>query len=169
MLYAKTVAAVSTVGLVGAGAVGVAQAAPTTKATTAATTPLCLSSQLVVSHERTEGAAGTFYDTWRLTNTGATCRTQGWVGLQNYGSDGRPLRTVVHRVNGPAPKIVLGHGHRASFVMSYTDPGVLDCRPEHPTAMIVTPPDNSVPDVVVGRGEPACGGVVDARPMQFEH
>jgi hypothetical protein len=166
MLYAKTLVGISTVGLLTAGAVGVADAAPSAPA---ATTPLCLSSQLVVSHERTEGAAGTFYDTWRLTNAGATCRTQGWVGMQNYGSDGRPLRTVVHRLAGPAPRVVLGHGHRASFVISYTDPGVLNCRPEHPTAMIVTPPDNTVPDLVVGRGEPACGGVVDARPVQFEH
>jgi hypothetical protein len=164
MLYVKTLAAVSGIGVLSAGAVGVAHAVPAASATT----PLCRSSQLVLSYERGEGAAGTHYDTWRLTNAGGTCRTQGWVGLQNYGSDGRPAPTVVHRVGGPAPRVVLARGHRASFVISYTNPGILGCRPEHPAAMIVTPPDNVVPDLAAGRGEPACGGVVDARPVRFE-
>jgi hypothetical protein len=164
MLFMKPVVAVSAIGSLWAGAVGVAEAAPG-----ATSLPLCGSSQLVVSYERGEGAAGTHYDTWRLTNVGGTCRTQGWVGLENYGSDGRPLPAVVHRVAGPAPKVVLRRGHRASFVISYTNPAILGCRPENPTSMIVTPPDNVMPDLVVGSGEPACGGSVDARPVQFEH
>ena len=88
MLHLKTLAAV--VGLSGAAVGAVPLAAG---ATAQATTPLCRSSQLVLTLERSEGAAGTHYDTWRMTNVGRTCRTQGWVGAQNYGSDGRPLTT----------------------------------------------------------------------------
>jgi hypothetical protein len=32
--------------------------------------------------------------------------------------------------------------------------------------MTVTPPDNTTPDLV-GRGEPACGGNVNATPVRF--
>jgi hypothetical protein len=51
-------------------------------------------------------------------------------------------------------------------VFSYTNPGILGCQPEKAVAMIVTPPDNTVPDLV-RRGEPACHGQVNATPVRF--
>jgi Protein of unknown function (DUF4232) len=159
VLHLKILAAV--VGLGGATVGAVPLAAPAQ-----ATTPLCRSSQLVVTLERSEGAAGTHYDTWRMTNVGKTCRTQGWVGAQNYGADGRPLATSVLRVNGPASRVILRNGQHASWVFSYTNPGILGCRPEKAVAMTVTPPDNTTPDLV-RPGEPACHGTVNATPVRF--
>jgi Protein of unknown function (DUF4232) len=159
MLHLKMLAAV--VGLGGAAVGALPLAAPALAAT-----PLCSSSQLVITLERSEGAAGTHYDTWRMTNVGSTCRIQGWVGAQNYGADGRPLATHVRRVNGPSSRVTLSHGQHASWVFSYTNPGILGCRPEKAVAMIITPPDNTVPDLV-SPGEPACHGRVNATPLRF--
>lgn len=159
MLHLKMLAAV--VGLGGAAAGVVPFAAPAQAAT-----PLCRSSQLVLTLERSEGAAGTHYDTWRMTNVGGTCRTQGWVGAQNYGADGRPLATSVHRVSGPSARVTLRHGQHASWVFSYVNPGIIGCRPEKAVAMIITPPDNTTPDLV-RPGEPACHGNVNATPVRF--
>jgi hypothetical protein len=159
MLHLKMLAAV--VGLGGAAVGALPLAAPAQAAT-----PLCNSSQLVIKLEHSEGAAGTHYDTWRMTNVGSTCRMQGWVGAQNYGADGRPLETHVRRVNGPSSRVTLGRGQHASWVFSYTNPGILGCQPEKAVAMIITPPDNTVPDLV-GRGEPACHGRVNATPVRL--
>jgi hypothetical protein len=159
MLHLKMLAAV--VGLGGAAVGAVPLAAPAQAAT-----PLCRSSQLVLTLERSEGAAGTHYDTWRMTNVGSTCRTQGWVGAQNYRSDGRPLTTTVRRQQGPSSAVVLHKGQHASWVFSYTNPSILGCAPEKAVAMIITPPDNTIPNLV-RRGEPACRGLVYATPVRF--
>jgi hypothetical protein len=62
--------------------------------------------------------------------------------------------------------VTLRHGQHASWVFSYTNPGILGCQPEKAVAMIITPPDNTVPDLV-GRGEPACHGRVNATPVRL--
>ena len=135
---------------VGAGALlgaGSASAAP----------PLCQASQLVPRFERSEGAAGTFYDTWQLINVGGRCHTQGWVGALNFGPDGRPLPTSLHRAAGPSHTVVLAHGQHASWTFGYSDPAIISCRPENPVSMIITPADGVLP-VLARRGERACNG-----------
>jgi hypothetical protein len=123
----------------------------------AASPPLCLASQLVPHYERSVGTAGTFYDYWQLTDAGGTCQTQGWVGGLNFGPDGRPLPTTLHRTGGPSHAVVLSRGQHVSWYFGYTDPGVLNCVGENAVAMILTPPDNYSP-VLTHRGEPACKG-----------
>ena len=122
-------------------------------------TPLCQASQLVPSFERSEGAAGTFYDTWQLINVGGRCHTRGWVGALNFGPDGRPLPTSLHRTAGPSHTVVLAHGKHASWTFGYTDPGVLNCKPQNAVSMIITPPDSRLP-VLAHRGERACKGIL---------
>jgi len=125
----------------------------------AASIPLCQASQLAPRYERFEGTAGTFYDYWQLIDVGGTCHTQGWVGGLNFGPDGRPLPTTLHRTGGPSHPIVLAHGQHVSWSFGYTDPGVINCKPENAVSMILTPPDNFSP-VLARRGEPACNGDV---------
>lgn len=141
-------------------ALAVAGVAATTFAGGAAattTTPLCSASQLVPRYEGMFGAAGTFYDKWQLINVGGTCHTRGWVGGLNFGPDGRPLPTTLHRTAGPSYTILLRHGQHASWSFGYVDPGNLGCTPEKAVRMILTPPDNYIP-VLASRGEPACNG-----------
>jgi len=149
MIITKSLPLLASLGIAGTLLIGPASAS--------ATTPLCSSSQLVARYVNSQGAAGTFYDHWQLTNVGSSCHTQGWVGGLNFGSDGRPLPTTLHRTAGPSSPIVLNHGQHASWSFGYGDPGVLGCTPEAPVAMILTPPDNEAP-VLASRGEPACNG-----------
>jgi len=140
-------------------AVGIAASGLVWARSASAATPLCQASKLVPRLEHTEGAAGTIFDTWRLTNVGATCHTQGWVGALNFGPDGRPLPTSLHRVAGPSRRVVLARGQHASWTFGYTNPGVGNCQPENAVVMIITPPDNASP-VLAHPGERACNGVI---------
>jgi len=146
------VAAGTAVGLLTGTATGTASAA---------SVPLCQATQLVPRFERTLGAAGTFFDHWQLINVDAPCHTQGWVGGLNFGPDGRPLPTTLHRTNGPSHPLLVGHGQHVSWFFGYTDPGVGNCTPENAVAMIITPPDNFSP-VLTHRGVRACHGDVKA-------
>jgi hypothetical protein len=134
-----------------------------TAAAAGASTPACQASQLVPHYDGMDGAAGTFYDHWHFTNVGSTCTTIGFVGAENYGSDGRPLVTTVARA-GKKAEVLVGHNQKVSWYFSYTDPGVLGCTPEAAANMIVTPPNNTTP-VLAGRGEKACNGAVTASPL----
>ncbi len=142
--------------------IGVATAAVASEPA-GASTPVCQASQLVPHYDGMEGAAGTFYDNWHFTNVGSTCETIGFVGAQNYGSDGRPLATTVTRA-GTKAEVFVAHNHKLSWHFSYTDPGVANCTPEAATNMIVTPPNNTTP-VLAGRGEKACNGAITASPL----
>ena len=132
-----------------------------------AAAPLCQASQLRTTFVSGEGAAGHRYETWRMTNVGATCHTQGWVGALNFGPDGRPLPTTVTRVQGPAPALTLASGKSADWIFGYGNPAILGCRGEVASAMIVTPPDNVSP-LLVHPGEPACNGAVTATPLRAQ-
>ena len=143
--------------LAAAGVAGTLLVGPAAASTS---TPLCSSAQLVPHYKGMLGAAGTFYDQWQLTNVGARCHTQGWVGGLNFGADGRPLPTTLNRTAGPSHPIVLAHGQHASWTFGYASPANLGCTPEKPVAMIITPPDNYSP-VLAPRGEPACHGHID--------
>lgn len=130
-----------------------------------ATTPTCTASQLQPHYDGQQGAAGTLADLWHFVNVGGTCQTIGFVGAQNYRSDGRPLPTTVHWV-GTKGTVVLANGQSAHWRFSYTNPSILNCTPEAATNMIVTPPNNTVA-VLAGRGEKSCNGVFNASPLQF--
>jgi len=155
----KSFAVLAAAGIAASGLVGARSAS--------AGTPLCQASQLVPRHERTQGAAGTIFDTWQLKNVGATCQTQGWVAALNFGPDGRPLPTSLHRVAGPSHRITLAHGQHTSWTFGYTNPSIGHCRPENAVAMIITPPGNVSP-VLAHPGERACNGVIKFEsPLAF--
>jgi hypothetical protein len=141
----------------GIAATGIGAGALVGAGSASAATPLCQASQLVPHFERFDGAAGTFGDVWQLINVGATCHTQGWVGALNFGPDGRPLPTTLHRTAGPSHPVVLAHGQHASWEFAYTDPGVINCKPENAVSMIIYPPGNLLP-VLAAKGERACNG-----------
>jgi hypothetical protein len=154
------------VGVALASGIGVVTAAVASEPA-GASTPVCQASQLAPHYDGMEGAAGTFYDNWHFTNVGNTCETIGFVGAENFGSDGRPLATTVTRA-GTKEEVVVGHNQKVSWHFSYTDPGVLGCKPEAATNMIVTPPNNTTP-VLAGRGEKACKGAITASPLVLLH
>ncbi|HZE49207.1 MAG TPA: hypothetical protein VE074_06555, partial [Jatrophihabitantaceae bacterium] len=88
-MRARVVAAVAAAGI-GAAAGVVIATAPA-----GAATPACSSAQLQPHFDGQQGASGTLHDVWHFTNVGATCQTIGFVGAQNFGSDGRALPTKV--------------------------------------------------------------------------
>ena len=58
----------------------------------------CVRSQLGVRANGTNGAAGTIFGAWVLTNvSGSACRLYGYPGMQLYGRTGRPIPTIVKR------------------------------------------------------------------------
>ena len=155
-MISKSLALIAAAGI---AASGIGAGALVGAGSASAATPLCQASQLVPRYERFEGAAGTFYDRWQLINVGGRCHTRGWVGALNFGPDGRPLPTTLHRTAGPSHTVVLAYGQHASWTFGYTDPGVINCRPENAVSMIITPPDNLLP-VLAHRGERACNGTL---------
>ena len=130
-----------------------------------ATTPTCKASQLRPVYDGSQGAAGTTYHLWHFVNFGNTCQTIGFVGAQNFGSDGRQLPTTVHRV-GTQHTVVLSHGQSAHWRFWFVQPSILNCVPEAATNMILTPPNNTTP-VLAGRGEKSCHGGFNGSPLQF--
>jgi hypothetical protein len=146
-------------------ATGLVLATTTLVAPASATTPACRAAQLRPHYDGQQGAAGTLYDLWHVTNLGTSCQVKGWVHAQNFRHDGRPLRTVVHR-QGTAATVVLGHGQSAHWRFSFTNPSILNCTAEPAVNMIVTMPGDTHP-LLAGRGERSCHGSVDASPLQF--
>jgi hypothetical protein len=156
----RVLAAAAAAVTVGVGITVAAVAAPA-----GATTPTCRSTQLRPHFDGQTGAAGTTYDLWHFTNIASTCQTIGFVGAQNFASDGRPAPTTVHWI-GAKHTVVLGHGQSAHWRFSYVQPSILNCAPEAATNMIVTPPNNVAP-ILVGRGEKSCHGVFNASALEF--
>ena len=154
--------------LIGAAALTIAITAGSVAAVAAispagASVPACQAAQLQPHYDGPDGAAGTLYDLWHFTNLGRTCQTIGYVGAENFGSDGRPLTTTVTRT-GTKATVVVAHNQKMSWHFGYTDPGITGCTPEAATNMIVTPPNNTSP-VLAGRGERACDGAITASPL----
>jgi hypothetical protein len=156
-MTSKSLTLIAAAGVAATG-IGAGALVGASSSSASAATPLCQASQLVPRYERFNGAAGTFGDIWQLINVGATCHTRGWVGALNFGPDGRPLPTTLHRTAGPSHTIVLAHGQHASWEFRYTAPGLINnCKPENAVSMIITPPDNFLP-VLAQKGERACNG-----------
>jgi hypothetical protein len=127
--------------------------------------PTCQASQLVPHYAGRDGTAGTFHDEWRLQNFGATCQLRGWVSVQNFGAQGIPMPMRTHHSAGPATAIDLRTNQHASFTLSYADPGISGCTPEHPSDMTIRLPGTAGEVLAEGRGASACSGRVDISPM----
>jgi hypothetical protein len=126
--------------------------------------PSCQASQLMPSYAGRDGTAGTFHDEWRLVNVGATCQLHGWVSVQNFGQQGIPMPMREHDAGGPAGLVDIRNGQHASFSLSYADPGISGCTPEHPSNMTIRLP-GSAGEVLASRGAAACSGRVAISPM----
>ena len=70
-----------------------------------------------------DGAAGTIYNVFVLTNTSNTsCTMSGYPSLTRYAADGRKQSTTVSKDIDPGPtSVTLKPGGKASFVWAYTD------------------------------------------------
>ena len=154
--------------LAAAAVVGISAAvagAPTSAgALTPAPKPACRASQLRPHFDGQQGAAGTLFDRWHVTNVGATCQTIGFAGALNFGADGRPLPTTVHRI-GLKHTVVLAHNKSAHWWFYFTNPGILACTPQAAVNMIITAPGNTSP-LLAGRGERSCRGVFNASALE---
>jgi Protein of unknown function (DUF4232) len=150
----------SVVLVLGATAAGLTQVS----ASSAATTPNCTSARLRPVFGGSQGAAGTIGDTWRLVNVGTiTCYLSGYPAVHNYRSDGRPLPTSVTHTGTPST-VTLTPGQHASFVLLYTNPGILNCTPEPAAMLTIRAPGTALPDIGA-RGEKACAGKLRETPL----
>jgi hypothetical protein len=149
------------VGICGTAAITAAITVALAGASAAAgrTTPTCSATQLAPRFAGGNGGAGTFQDTWRLRNASAhTCKISGLATVQNYGSDGRPLRMDVTPMStGPAPVVVLHPNQHAAFDLRFENPGVINCHGENPSEMTIQWHGAGRP-VIVSRGLPSCHG-----------
>jgi Protein of unknown function (DUF4232) len=118
---------------------------------TATTTPAglaqCRTAQLHVSFGQLGAGAGSRYVRLILTNSGATCRTRGYIGMQLLGAGGQAVPTnVVRDQSVPAPVVTVSTGAQASALLHWgAIPGGNEsqsgpCEPV-PQQVEVTPPN----------------------------
>ena len=128
-------------------------AAPTTTVaptTTAAGIPMCLTNDLTVTTQGSQGAAGTISTVFKMTNkSGRQCELNGYPGIAAQYQDGKEAPTTAERGTGPVSKtwpgpsrVVIQNGGSGYFVMDYSDvpTGTGTCAQFPNTA--VTPPNN---------------------------
>lgn len=155
----KLVAGISAV--LAAGTAGVVVAG---NASSAALVATCHSRNLRPVFGGTEGTAGTLHDHWRLVNVGASpCSVAGFPGVHNYRADGRPLPTTASHSGTPSP-VTLQPGQHASFILSFPEPGNLNCTPQ-PAARMTIEPVLGDPVLIARRGERSCHGQLDETPL----
>ena len=116
-------------------------------AQSAASTPRCRLAQLSLAQPKSNGAAGSIRLRFVFTNvSSATCKLFGFPGLQMQNAHHANIHTKVIRgtsvVVPPEPEVdvIMTHGQHGSFYAGYSD---------------VPTGTQSVPDVVVPRGDPA--------------
>jgi hypothetical protein len=129
-----------------------AAATPTPAPSVAGAAPTpdrCHTAGLAVANAGMDGAAGTIYLTFVLTNTGtAPCSLYGFVGMQMLNAAGRPLPTDVVRTGvagtpaGPT-QFLLDPGSAANFQADYNHATLGGPESICPTAakLEITPPD----------------------------
>lgn len=133
---ALAAAAITLSGLVSSGAsTATAAAAPAA----ARATPACTSADLSVKKGRLEGAAGSRFQTVRVTNVSdSACATPGWTryhflnrtGLIGFRSTRNPGAGTAH------PPVVIRSGQTVRSVLSWVDPGPVpagQCHARHAT------------------------------------
>lgn len=124
-------------------AIVVLAAVPASTAALHAAAPgTCVRKQLAAQANGGEGAAGTIYNKWVLTNVSKTkCTLSGYPSIALYGKRGRPIATIVKRDLPPGPAVVtLAPGGSARFLTSYSD--VPSSRRPCPASSVmqITPP-----------------------------
>jgi len=125
---------------------------------------VCKSRLLKPVFAGTDGAAGTLHDKWRVVNKDSTaCAVGGFPTVTNYRTDGRPLPTAITET-GKGGSVLLTPGQHASFVLSYPDPGIAGCTPQHPARMTIFVPGTQLP-LIGSRGVRACPGTVQESPL----
>ena len=127
---------------------------------TQAPAPNCTRNQLGVRSNGTEGALGTIYGAFVLTNrSAATCRLNGYPDIQLFGAAGRPIRTTVQTDLAPGPTNVrLAPGGSATFRTSYSDVSSGSQCPVSRVAQITAP--NAVASLFIPATLGPCGGIV---------
>jgi Protein of unknown function (DUF4232) len=83
----------------------------------------CTRDQLGLRSNGTQGAAGTVYGAWVLTNLSSSkCVVNGYPGVNLYGAKGRPIPLTVKHSLLPGPaQVTLSAGSSATFRTSYSD------------------------------------------------
>ena len=152
---------------------------PTSSTSTTGATGLttCLATQLSIVPLQGNGAAGTIYQTFSLTNTSSTtCTLDGYPGMQLLGSQGTSIPTNVVRgglgggapaAAGQAPALVtLAPDQVASFAFQYEDVPVGN-ETSCPTSAKaeITPPNDVTFAVVTLQIAPCGGGTVHVSPI----
>jgi hypothetical protein len=107
--------------LITVAAVAVALSLPAVPSSAA--TSACAATDLAGGFGATDGAAGTIYNVFELTNvSGQACTINGYPGLIRFGRNGRTQKTVLVKDIQPGPaSITVLPGEQASFVWAYTD------------------------------------------------
>ena len=133
-------------------------------ASSAAIVAPCHSHQLRPVFGFREGTAGALHDHWRLFNVSTSpCAVSGFPVVHNYRADGRPLPTSVSS-SGTPTVVTLQPGQHASFILSYPEPGNLNCTGEPAARMTVqTAPTELV--LITNRGERSCHGQLSETPL----
>jgi hypothetical protein len=142
----------------------------------------CRTQQLAVRFAGSQGAAGTIFLTFRLSNTGSTeCSLRGFVGLQMLDAADHPLPTRAVRSGGifsnqpPASSFTLqppgaGPAAAATFQVAYSTvprAGETDCPQAY--GLVVTPPDEFDHLVIPVQGwslAPCNRGELDLTPLR---
>jgi hypothetical protein len=127
---ASTVATTATSATTPVTATGITSSSASTAATPTAATTACQPSQLSVARPRWNGAAGTAFYLFQITNTSATsCQVGGFFGVSLYDRDGHLLTdktvrsTNLPNESGPATPLLLAPGNVAHFVVSFSENG----------------------------------------------
>jgi hypothetical protein len=145
--------------------------------TTRAGLTVCPSSQLTVTPQTGQGAAGTIEMSMTMVNHGSSsCLLDGYPGLQLLDANGHPLPTNVVRGGGPtfaAPaanqppaQVVLAPGATAAFSLSYEDvPVGTETTCPTSSSAEVTPPNDYTYVVVPLQIAPCGGGTIHVSPV----
>jgi hypothetical protein len=108
----------------------------------------CASASLRLSIGRLGAAAGHFYQSVQLTNTGSTqCVITAFPGVSYVtGNNGAQVGQPAQRNGAPGSQVTLAPGAMASAQLEMTDVSVFDasaCQPTSVRGLRVYPPDNT--------------------------
>ena len=144
-----------------------------TATTTPASLARCRTAQLHVSFGQLGAAAGNRYVRLILTNSGAACRTRGYVGMQLLGAGSQPVPTdVVRDQSVPAPVVTVPTGGQTSALLHWgaipagNESQSGPCEPV-PQQVEVTPPNEFQFTVAPWTFGSVCEqGRIDTQPLQ---
>jgi hypothetical protein len=118
--------------------------APSTPTSAAGGTIACSSAGLSVSIGSSQGAAGTFYYTLILTNTGSSsCTMQGYPGVSLVGTSGNQLGSPATRTVSSTPLVTIAPGSTTTATISLSDALNVCSDPSTPNGFRVYPPNQT--------------------------